>query len=100
MSTTTIWYARADYGSAYRHSVTVGGSWDSMDSFDAENLAQECAEDYHSNHDGWEASWPLTFALYASKDGPEVGRFEVEREMEPTFMASPVAVPVAGSETP
>ncbi len=53
-------------------------------------IAQDCAEDYHGNHDGWESSWPLTFILYASEEGPEIARFEVERESEPVFYATRV----------
>ena len=51
--------------------------------------AQECAEDYHHNHDGWELqSWPYTFALRAKEDGPIVARFAVDRESEPRFSAT------------
>ena len=62
----------------------------SMDSFaDADELAwaaKQCAEHYHSRHDGWEASWPMTFALHESEDGPVVVCHEVDREMMPIFV--------------
>lgn len=48
-------------------------------------IADELAEDYNDNHDGWEASWPLELRIY--KDGVEVARFEVEKEMVPSFSA-------------
>jgi len=52
---------------------------------DWELVATDLAEDYHSNHDGWEASWPLQIRIYAG--GKEVARLSVEREYEPTFSA-------------
>ena len=53
-------------------------------------MAQEAADDYHSNHDGWEATWPLTFSLHETEDGPEVARFEVERECQAVFWAAAI----------
>lgn len=52
-----------------------------------EYIAEDCAEDYHSNHDGWEARWPLTFTI-ATEDETILGTFEVEREARPQFYAS------------
>lgn len=72
---------------------TYGGRWSL--------IADELAEDYHSSHDGWEASWPLQLRIYS--DGAEVARFEIEREYEPTFMAHELALPGTtedGSQTP
>ncbi|MGY6251520.1 hypothetical protein ACXIUS_28985 [Bosea thiooxidans] len=48
-------------------------------------VATDLAEDYHHNHDGWEASWPLELRIY--KDAAEVARFSVEREIQPVFYA-------------
>jgi hypothetical protein len=75
-----IWYSVLDYGGEERHSIDD----DSHDRF----TAQACADDYHSNHDGWESHWPLTFVLYESEDGPEVARFHVERDYDPIFYAA------------
>ena len=93
-----FWYAVIEvYGEPYRyqmHSVLR----------DAEDWAVEAAEDYHGNHDGWEAHWPLTFAIYETEDGPEIARFLVERETVPQFHAAPATlqamedVPAAGRE--
>lgn len=52
-----------------------------------EYLAEDCAEDYHSNHDGWEAYWPLTITL-AREDETIIGTFSVEREHKPEFFAT------------
>ncbi len=53
---------------------------------DAHGSAEECAEHYHDNHDGWESVWPLDVTLY---DGDEnLGTFVVEMEAEPIFTAS------------
>ena len=51
------------------------------------DVAVDAAEDYHSNHDGWESHWPLMFTIYESEEGPPVARFEVERETVPAFHA-------------
>ena len=34
-------------------------------------IAQECAEDYWDNRDGYEDSWPLNFKLYDSEKAIE-----------------------------
>lgn len=66
----------------------MNASWDEIDRL----VAQECADDYHHNHDGWECqSWPYTFALRESEDGPIVARFTVDREAVPSFTATLIA---------
>lgn len=59
----------------------------SVDDIDEEE-AEACAEDYFRNHDGFEANWPLTFAIFDGFTGPEIGRWEVALEYEPTFTAA------------
>lgn len=56
---------------------TYGESWSL--------IADELAEDYNDNHDGWEAAWPLELRIYS--DNKEVARFSVEKEMVPSFSA-------------
>lgn len=53
-------------------------------------IAEKCAEDCWRRYDGWEQNWPLTFALHNTETGPELARFVVELEVEPSFSASPV----------
>jgi hypothetical protein len=50
---------------------------------------------FHSNHDGWESNWPLTFALHSTKEWPEVARLNIDREAVPHFYASHVKTPNA-----
>ncbi|OWO78681.1 hypothetical protein B5C26_23605 [Photorhabdus luminescens] len=52
------------------------------------NLAEECAEDYFDNHDGWDDIWPLD--IYIWIDNESVGKFTVNIEMEPAFSAKKV----------
>jgi hypothetical protein len=59
-------------------------------------VVDDLATDFHSNHDGWEASWPLEIRIY--RDGQEVARFEVEREYEPTFYSRELDAPVTASQ--
>lgn len=58
--------------------------------------AEDAASDYHSNHDGWESHWPLTFVIYESEAGPELARFSVDREAAPQFTAAHVSNPTDG----
>lgn len=51
----------------------------------AQWAATDAAERYYHEHDGRESRWPLTFALFASEDGPELARVTVECEYEPSF---------------
>lgn len=52
-----------------------------MRQLDAEDAAELCANDYYANHDGWDGSWPLTFAIYETQHGEECCRVKVEREL-------------------
>jgi hypothetical protein len=58
--------------------------------YDLQDAAEEAADDYHSNHDGWEASWPQVICV--EQDG-KTGRFSVDREARPHFMASAIPEP-------
>jgi hypothetical protein len=63
-------------------------NWERMsidDELDERFAAQECADDFHSNHDGWESPWPLTFHVKA--EGKFLGVFEIERDYLPVFYA-------------
>lgn len=53
-------------------------------------IAQDAADNYHSNHDGWEARWPLKITVELQNGSERT--FEVERDMEPAFYASEVAM--------
>jgi len=56
------------------------------DDWEYEQIAQDAAEDYWDNHDGWESHWPLNIELFI--DAKSVGVFEVEMETVPTFSAN------------
>ncbi len=67
-------------------------AWTLKTRWDARNLdyvAEDAAEDYHSRHDGWEDSWPLTFVIL-DEELNELGRFSVERETVPQFHAEKI----------
>ena len=53
--------------------------------------AELCADDFHWQHNGYECTWPLTFALRAEDGGPIVARFEVDRETVAEFNACEVS---------
>lgn len=90
----------AVYENGYRHELPGQADYDAEyhTGGGLEFVAEEAAADYHSNHDGWESQWPQTIRLYDGKTGPEIGRFTVEREYEPSFSANKVADPVGAHE--
>lgn len=49
-------------------------------------MAEDCASDYHSRHDGWESRWPIRFRIWM-ESGEVLGDYHVEREHEPVFRA-------------
>lgn len=75
--------------------------WDSDNDSDSdlEYLAEVAAADFHSERDGWEGVWPRTITLYDGKTGPELARFTVEREYEPSFSAELVRAALSAGET-
>jgi hypothetical protein len=54
----------------------------------AHYIAQDAADEYHRNHDGWERGWPLDFEIFL-ENGESLGVFEVERKYDPIFSATP-----------
>lgn len=68
--------------------------FDADDEFDMECLAEACAGDYHSNHDGWDdRQWnnggeDARFYIFLDRDTKVV--YDVSLEYEPTFRASKV----------
>lgn len=46
-------------------------------------VAEEYADYYHGNRDGWEASWPIIFSI--ARDGKHLGDVSVDRETRPHF---------------
>ena len=85
---TTVYYSASADATAHRFRLDLPQDLDVHDSADRVGLVEECADDWHSNHDGWEAKWPRMFVLYESKEGPALERFEVDREANPIFSVS------------
>jgi hypothetical protein len=83
----TVWYSVGDHECASRHPISAWPTADLSESGDAKLVAQDAAEDFHANHDGWEAVWPVVINLHEAEDGPSVCRLEVERESVPEFIA-------------
>jgi len=54
-----------------------------------EYIAQDAAEHFYRDGDGWETEWPVEIAIL-SDDGKELGRFEVEQKLVPTFSATEI----------
>lgn len=86
----TIWYRVIDHCEASYYDIELPGTYDLTRPMEQTLIGVRCADDYHSNHDGWESNWPLTFALHATEEGPEVARLNIDREEVPHFYASHV----------
>lgn len=84
---TNIFYTAHEHEGAHRYQVTLLADYDLRDDSWNDTIAEQCAEDWHGNHDGWEANWPRVFTLYATKNGPSFGKFEIDRETVPQFNA-------------
>jgi hypothetical protein len=77
-STKTVYYSCVEDASEQRFAIsTIYG--------DPEEIIEDAAKDYHDAHDGARDTWPRTFVLFDSEDGPEIARCHVEREFEPVF---------------
>lgn len=86
-----VYYSARDDGHRYRlelDATFTEGRYDLTDFDDQQVIVETCAEDWHVNHDGWEAHWPRKFTLYADKEGPALATFEVDREHVPSFSAT------------
>jgi len=92
----TVWYRVPECCEESFYDMPIDEGWDfETDEQDQESVTEMCADDYHSNHDGWENTWPLVISLHATEGGKELARFSVERENEPVFTASLVDAPNA-----
>ncbi|HGJ5858500.1 MAG TPA: hypothetical protein ACHBX6_02050 [Arsenophonus nasoniae] len=52
--------------------------------------AQECAENFYDNHDGWESNWPLVIRIFV--DNKIIGDFKVEMEFWPSFSTQKIKI--------
>ena len=75
------WYSVEEDRSSARYSFKTA-------TYDEHVAAEEAAEDYFNNHDGWEARWPRTFTLYKSEHGEAVARLTVDMETQPSFFVT------------
>jgi hypothetical protein len=80
-----------------RISYTVGDNGDDKYELDTnwandniDYMADDAAKDFHSNHDGWESSWPLDFEIFI--EDVSQGVYRVERENSPTFSSTKIIV--------
>lgn len=55
-------------------------------------LAEDAAEEFFHEHDGWESKWPLVFNVY--DDDRHLGRYSVDVEHQPHFSATRMEAPV------
>ena len=75
-------YSVEEWDKDIRYSLQIEGEWDELF---GEAIVANIAKDAHSNHGGWESSWPLTFAIYG-QDSQLLGRYSVDRESIPHFV--------------
>ena len=85
-----IYYRVIDHCEDSYYEYDASGLYDLDVDYEVEALLEQCADDYWSEHDGWESSWPLTFTLHQEEGGLEVARSVIEMEAEPRFYARDV----------
>ena len=85
---TTLYYNPRGDDTGHRHQVTLIADYELNDDSWDEELAEQCAKDWHDQKDGWEGEWPRVFSLYREKTGPAFACFQVDREYEPRFSAT------------
>lgn len=56
----------------------------------ARYVAEEAAEQYYREHDGWDDEWPITISIFEAGSDEPVGRFEIDIEMVPSFFSTEV----------
>ena len=57
--------------------------------YSVEDVAEEAAEDYYDNHDGWEATWPQTIHVWNDKE-EYLGAADVHVEYQSSFYGYPL----------
>ena len=89
-----IRYWIQEYGDGPNDSVTIDVPAALGD--DVDDYVENCAEDFHANHDGWEATWPITFCVQGAGDSRtgwgKVQVFVVDRESRTHFSARPARI--------
>ncbi len=75
-----IWYSVPDVCEDSKYSMMVGDGWDFTNTTELEMLADKIGADYWYGHDGFEAEWPLEFAVFKEKNGSLVGRLRISAE--------------------
>jgi len=82
-----FYYSVLDYCEISRYPIHVENGIKELGIAEAELAA--C--DYHFNSSyGLDGDWPLTFVLYETEYGEEIGRFLIDREISPSFLARKV----------
>jgi len=84
-----FWYATEDIPADDAwgwYEIDVNSIWSNPDSI-LEDIAEESAEDYFKNHDGWEDQWPLTFYIKGEANNI-LGAVNVYLDYDPIFTGS------------
>jgi len=63
------------YDAEYQIKTTMKGEL-SID--DAGSLAEEAAEDFYNNHDGWECDWPIEFRITIGDNSSNLIKVELD----------------------
>jgi len=84
-------FYKVDGAGEFHHEVN--DSWCISRPREQQMLAELCAEHFEHYHDGWEATWPSEFELLDPDTKEAIAKFNIEKEYEPTFSASPAKEP-------
>jgi len=80
-----VWYAVPEVCPDSRVRMKLSGQVDITRPREQIDIAEQCAEHYWSNGQGYECTWPLVIRLYSSEDGDALADVEVYMDLQPTF---------------
>jgi len=68
-----------------RYECEIAGNVDATRPVEQEAIAEACAENYFSCHDGSAGSWPQDVSLFLSETGDRIASVHVYLDMSYTF---------------
>lgn len=84
--TKEVWYSIPEVCNESRYCLKLSGEVDITRPIEQEDIAEQCANDYWTKHQGYECSWPLDVNLFREEEGELLATVNVSMDMSPTFI--------------
>jgi hypothetical protein len=85
MKAKEIWYSIPEICDESRYLMRLVGDVDVTRKLEQEDIAEQCANHYWCNHQGYEIRWPQDVNLFAKEDGERLATVNVNMDMSPVF---------------